>query len=60
MTLKKCFKNAFHYYGMDIFLSAANKKQTNKTSHTQYKNIKNKMGKRSNAIYTNNNVDMKK
>jgi len=59
MTLKKCFKNAFHYYGMDIFLSAANK-QTNKTSHTQYKDIKTKMGKRSNAIYTNNNVDMKK
>jgi len=24
IILKKCFKNAFQYYGMDIFLSVAN------------------------------------
>jgi len=52
IILKKCFKNAFQYYGMDIFLSAANANITKKHSKHQ-KNIKqNGQEKQRNVITT--------
>jgi len=52
IILKKCFKNAFQYYGMDIFLSVANANII-KTHETSHKNIKkNGQEKQRNVITT--------
>ena len=52
IILKKCFKNAFQYYGMDIFLSVANANIIKNTPNIK-KNIKqNGQEKQRNVITT--------